>query len=46
MKRIVWKSKITGFCGNGQPIDSSVAEKMAAEMNEQYPDIEHWTEVV
>lgn len=46
MMIIKWKSKITGFEGQGEPVSDEVATSWCNEMNAKYPMLEHWTEVV
>lgn len=41
--RIQWKSKLTGHVGCGQVVSTDQAQRVAVEMNEKYPYLEHWT---
>ena len=39
---IHWKSSITGSIGTGKKLfEKTEAERLAAELNEDYPDIDH-----
>jgi hypothetical protein len=39
---IHWKSSVTGTVGNGtKRFDKEEAERLATELNENYPDIDH-----
>ena len=44
MYRVMWRSKITGFCGRGEPMSKENAQVWADWGNENHPDIEHWIE--
>jgi hypothetical protein len=42
MYKIVWKSKTTGFCGEGEPDeDRDMLLRVAAEMDYTFPDLTH-----
>ena len=39
---IQWKSKVNGRCGRGTKIfEKSEADQLAAELNQEYPQIDH-----
>ena len=42
--RVVWKSKLTGLTGCGEPVSQGTAQALADRGNEQLPDIQHWIE--
>jgi hypothetical protein len=44
--RVTWRSKITGFRGQGEPHSRQLAQAWADEGNQKYPFIEHWIEPV
>lgn len=46
--RIKWKSKETGYEGQGEPVFNTkeMAEKTVARLNAQHKDVLHWIEAV
>jgi hypothetical protein len=40
--RIFWVNPENGECGNGDPLERSIAEAHAAKANRDWPQIQHW----
>jgi hypothetical protein len=41
--KICWKSKITGYTGEGEPVlDEAEANQIVEDLNKEWTDLEHW----
>ena len=44
--RVCWRSKATGYTGQGKPLDERLARAWVEAMDVAHPYIEHWLEPV